>query len=347
MRFVSGVRDEGYDQMLSEKVAECDYDKARIVNATEPLGKGSFGTVWEYQLDSKGEREKGVFPFCKEEYGNGVVFKRVDADCLKAGEFEAKKKAVVEEACMMQLCCRVSRNFVRVVGIHAQQYESEEGKRAVLGIWCERCACDVGRLLKTQKGRLSAAGKLRVLEGVCDGVEKMHGLGLIHRDLKWANVLVTTKDLDDATAEAKVGDLGCCKFLDGMATLRTVVSASQTAKGMAVAGTPETMAPEVFNNQKYDSSADVFSLGIMMYELLYEVYPLRSTNAHSMAANGKVWTQFPDQLPGGFDQSSKVWIDQFLGDMCCKKPKKRPSIKKVLQFVQILCKELRKANKMK
>jgi Protein kinase domain len=105
------------------------------------------------------------------------------------------------------------------------------------------------------KGPLPAARALGIASTVCAALEFAHMHGVIHRDIKPANVLIA----DDGTV--KVADFGVARLPrdDGDTRL--------TYTGLAV-GTPDYMAPEQRNGGTVDSRADLFSLGVMLYEML-------------------------------------------------------------------------------
>src|SRR5262249_30522784 len=97
---------------------------------------------------------------------------------------------------------------------------------------------------------------------VCQAVQHAHQKGVIHRDLKPSNVLVA---LYDGKPVPKVIDFGVAKAAGQLLTERTLV----TGFGNIV-GTPEYMSPEQaeLNNQDIDTRSDVYSLGVLLYELL-------------------------------------------------------------------------------
>lgn len=98
-----------------------------------------------------------------------------------------------------------------------------------------------------------------IARGVMKGVRTAHARGLIHRDLKPANVLMAHADEGYLP---KITDFGLAKMLAGS------TSAVQTRTG-AVMGTPTYMAPEQFRNSRaVDARADIYSLGVMFYELV-------------------------------------------------------------------------------
>jgi serine/threonine protein kinase len=97
---------------------------------------------------------------------------------------------------------------------------------------------------------------LELIVNVCEALQYAHGEGVVHRDIKPANVLV------DMKGRVKVADFG-------LARMDTPSSEQwgQTMTGM-VLGTPDYMAPEQKSGSRVDHRADIYSLGVMLYEML-------------------------------------------------------------------------------
>ena len=127
------------------------------------------------------------------------------------------------------------------------------------------------RTVLQREGRIEPARAMRILESVCGAIETAHRQGVLHRDLKPENIL-----LPNGTGEAKVLDFGVAKVvtseshetMSGSAGAPTLM----TAPGLIV-GTPAYMAPEQFNVGPTDARTDVFSLGVIAYEMLSGALP--------------------------------------------------------------------------
>jgi serine/threonine-protein kinase len=117
-----------------------------------------------------------------------------------------------------------------------------------------------------REGRLPPERALRLLAAVCAGIHAAHRESVLHRDLKPENVVVTNGD-----AEVKLLDFGIAKLLDS-AGAKAPAGTLVTIEG-SVLGTPAYMAPEQIRGHAVDPRTDVFSLGVLFYEMVTGVLP--------------------------------------------------------------------------
>ena len=115
--------------------------------------------------------------------------------------------------------------------------------------------------------RLSTADRLALFVKVCEGVQHAHQKGIIHRDLKPSNVLVA---IQDGQPVPKIIDFGIAKATAHHLTEQTVF----TELGLLI-GTPEYMSPEQaeMTGLDIDTRTDIYSLGVLLYELLTGTLP--------------------------------------------------------------------------
>jgi serine/threonine protein kinase len=112
------------------------------------------------------------------------------------------------------------------------------------------------------QNQLSTTERLKLFVEVCHAVQHAHQKGIIHRDLKPSNILVT---INDGLPVPKVIDFGIAKATQGRLTDMTLVTAFDQ-----FIGTPAYMSPEqaVLTSLDIDTRSDIYSLGVLLYELL-------------------------------------------------------------------------------
>ncbi len=123
------------------------------------------------------------------------------------------------------------------------------------------------RQLIRKVGRLSPGQAIAIARQVCAGLEEAHKLGVIHRDLKPQNIM-----LDD-DGDARIMDFGIARSLSGK---------SITGAGTFI-GTPEYMSPEQVEGKGVDPKSDIYSLGVVLYEMVAGRRPFDGETALSIA----------------------------------------------------------------
>jgi tetratricopeptide (TPR) repeat protein len=163
--------------------------------------------------------------------------------------------------------------------------------------------------------RLALETVVRLLEGVARGVAHAHAHGIIHRDLKPSNVLVR------GSGEAVVTDFGLAKSLD----------ASRFTQTGAMLGTLSTMAPEQVLGASVGPPADVWALGVMLFECLTGRGPFEDDSAMALSAAIVHETALS---PRGVDPSVPADLDATCRACLARDPALRPTALEVARALR-------------
>lgn len=122
-----------------------------------------------------------------------------------------------------------------------------------------------------QSGPLPQKDALPIALDICEGLRLIHHQGIVHRDLKSANIMLCNRDHQ---LRAVVMDFGLAHdgMGDGAAADGTTVSVVSRSSG-AIAGTPAYMAPEQFEGKPVSAAADIYALGVVLYEMVTGLHP--------------------------------------------------------------------------
>lgn len=153
-----------------------------------------------------------------------------------------------------------------IVGLHAIGYIAETHfleMEYVPGITLEQ--------LITKEGSLPADRALRLATMVADGLAAAHRIGIIHRDVKPANVIVTPDGI------AKVGDFGLAKKM----------KSDDDEDERDFCGTPNYMAPELFQGLDASPASDVYALGLCLFQMLIGKLPWQESSLLQLARFGR------------------------------------------------------------
>ncbi len=148
---------------------------------------------------------------------------------------------------------------------------------------------------------------------VADALAQAHAAGLIHRDVKPGNVLVCDNE-SDGVPLVKVTDFGIAKAAEGLGL-------ELTKTGM-VLGTPKYLCPEQIEGREPDARGDLYSLGVVLFELITGVPPFRGPNEMAVAVQ-----HLNDMPPRLRDLRPNVppALDDLVAQLLAKRPQDRPS----------------------
>jgi serine/threonine protein kinase len=156
-----------------------------------------------------------------------------------------------------------------------------------------------------KQGALPIDDALQVATSICSALEHAHGAGIIHRDIKPANILFDEND------RAVIVDFGIAKLtdVDGVTVTRQVL------------GTVEYMSPEQASGKDVDLRSDIYSLGIVLYEMLTGRVPFKSDSIPAVLKSHQY--AVPEE-PDEWNSSVPDWLNALVLDMIAKEPVKRP-----------------------
>ncbi len=205
----------------------------------ERIGEGGFGTVWAAE-----QREP-----VKRRIALKIIKLGMDTEQVIA-RFEAERQALA----MMD-----HPNIAKVFDAGA----SETGRP----FFVMELVRGVSILEYCDTERIGTPARLELFTSVCHAIQHAHQKGVIHRDIKPSNVLVT---LHDGVPVAKVIDFGIAKATNQELTQKTIYTQHRQ-----MIGTPAYMSPEQaeMSGLDIDTRSDVYSLGVLLYELLTGTTP--------------------------------------------------------------------------
>jgi len=180
---------------------------------------------------------------------------------------------------------------------------------------------------RAMKAKLLPDQVISILRQICEAVTAAHEAGIIHRDLKVDNVFLIETE-DPTRPKVKVLDWGIAKVIDD--------DIRHTVDGQLV-GTPHYLAPEQARGATVTPKTDVYSIGVMAYELFLEQLPFEAeTAAEIMTMHLRVAPPLPSELWPEIPASLEVLILAMLA----KNPVARPSTTEVIQALDGIAAEL-------
>ncbi|TNJ30088.1 Kinase, NEK [Giardia muris] len=261
--------------LLRKKVHLPDLpDELSSFQLTGKIGRGAFGTV---------------FSAWSEEHGNCA---------LKVVEYEEMERTIVDSL-RREMGTIPSLEHPHVLRYHRVHDDPDNGTAYLVMEWCS------GTLLDGVRGRGERGEPFRdeevwrCLREMASGLAYLHERGLVHRDLKPGNVLLSSD------GRCVLGDFGLARTLGDSSRMSTLV------------GTFGYMAPEIHREEDYDKSVDVWALGVLGYELCTGMLPFSNVIA--------IAVEEPPVIEGRGE------LGPLISRMLSKDPKDRPTAREILK----------------
>jgi len=124
---------------------------------------------------------------------------------------------------------------------------------------------------------------------ICLAIKHVHDRKILHRDLKSGNIFLTKNN------HVKLGDFGIARVLDRTATMANTI-----------VGTPYYLSPEIIENKPYNFKSDIWSLGILLYEMCGLKPPFEGTSLHMLAM--RIVRGAYNPLPSHYSDGMKKFI---------------------------------------
>ena len=234
----------------------------------DKLGEGSFGEVYSGSLKSNGKK---------------IALKRLNKEKL------AKiKNGYLIKAFRFEIECMKKCNCENSV-FYYNDFETSTNFNIVM----ELCDGDLEHELRKRPEGFNVEEIRFIFSQLNNVFKKMVANNIIHRDLKLGNILVKYTVEDETKFIPKLSDYGFSKVLTEQSTETFL-------------GTPATMAPEIIDGRAYNKEADLWSVGILLFQLLFNEYPYKGNNINEIRK--KIKNKVPYKQPG----------DYFLRDLISK-----------------------------
>jgi len=244
----------------------------------------------------EGSFGKAYLVECQSDKSKAVI-KQIDITQMS----EEEKKETLDEAKIME-------NLTHPNIIHFREvYKTKRGKLCIVMDYAD--GGDLQKYLKNTKKYLKEDLILDWFTQIWLAMKHVHDRKILHRDLKSQNIFLTKSNF------VKLGDFGIARVLSHTKDIaKTVV------------GTPYYLSPEIIENRPYSFSSDIWSLGVLLYEMCWLRPPFDAGSLHELAS--KILKGKYPAIPSFYSENMSLLIATLLK----VNPKDRPTINQILKF---------------
>jgi len=222
----------------------------------------------------------------KDKCDNDVAIKKIEIDSIKKIGERIRKE--------IKIC--QSLDHVNVINTFDVIYDKNGGNIYIITEYCSK-----GDLSQFLKGRaMKEKYALYFMKQIRNGLKYLIDNRIFHRDLKPHNILINEK------GELKIADFGFARHFESDNMIETLC------------GTPLYMAPEIMKKQRYTTKSDLWSVGVILYQMLFGKRPYDAHNILDLLQNIE---KNEVQIPNSFEIS--VEVRDLLKKLLCKDPKDR------------------------
>lgn len=266
-----------------------------------PLGRGAFGVATLVKFRSGGRRAERVI-------------KQIDLSVLSPAALEESHKEV---GVLRQLTHRhivaYFDTFVNSNSLYIVMEYADGGDLASLI-----------RKHKDDEQQFTETHAMTIFSQCLLALQYIHSKHILHRDIKSQNIFMMK------AGDAKIGDFGISKVIEGT-----------TAANGTVVGTPQYFAPEICEDKPYNSKIDIWSMGVVLYEMLSLVQPFAASNVAALIM--KIVNAEPPPLPAECREEVCDVVRRALN----KDPNERASAEELLALPPVSCTVLPDADQSK
>ncbi|CAJ1423708.1 unnamed protein product [Effrenium voratum] len=279
------------DNELAQTGTSVSNDPMDAYEEVKTLGRGAFGVATLVKSKTGGRRAFRVI-------------KQIDLSVLTAAALEESHKEV---GVLRQLSHRhivaYYDTFVRSNALYIVMEYADGG--------------DLTNLIRKHKDDnepFTETDAMTIFSQCLLALQYIHSKHILHRDIKSQNIFMMQ------SGDAKIGDFGISKVIEGT-----------TAAAGTVVGTPSYFAPEICEDKPYNSKIDVWSMGVVLYELLALAQPFAASNVAALIM--KIVNAEPPPLPEPWRDEVREVVSRALN----KNPEERASAEELLALPPVSC----------